>query len=483
MGEDKLSTDLSDSEILATLGNSTLDELSERWFELQQRLSNYQKEENLKEEESHELFETESSEFMEIECSQYGWSKHMFYNDGGVFLNHLNEYIERIFHIELKTNYRSNAELHHYGKDYRVGIHSRNFDLGRGMRRSLPCSAVYHLINKETSERVIIVLDTTNCRSYENELTKGKFIYDSNKHEENKFWSDFLDDFYINGLLKGERFGADLRLLTLEGNLSHDDIVLDERISKQLDRNITGFINALPEIKKAKLQTSRGIMLSGVPGTGKTLYCKILLGMLEITTIYVTQSRLSAGLKIKHIYDMARRMAPSLVILEDIDTLGGLDRRAASDSELGALLEFLEGIEANSQVITLATTNFPQHLDEALRNRPGRIDAFINIEIPGPDQRKKMLIMMTRELNLADDINWDQIVKLTAEMSGAFLREVISLALITRVYEHGVNDIIIDQAAIVDSCNSTRERMSASKVDITYNKMPELSEDSKQSWG
>jgi cell division protease FtsH len=206
--------------------------------------------------------------------------------------------------------------------------------------------------------------------------------------------------------------------------------------------------------------------------------------MVDLTTIYVTRARMSKGLTLKHIYRLARKLSPSLVLIEDIDTVGGMDRRAIEDDgSLGSLLEILEGIEPNTKVITVVTTNYPQHLDEALRNRPGRIDVFITIEVPNREQRRQMLKGMTSNVKLAADIDWDELVKLTKGMTGAYLREVVASAILTFTFNSPDEDIILDNESLIDACKQSRERMEKSKVDITYDKMPELEKDDKQAWG
>jgi ATP-dependent 26S proteasome regulatory subunit len=262
-----------------------------------------------------------------------------------------------------------------------------------------------------------------------------------------------------------------------------DDIVLDARVKSTLERNIPGFIRATPALEQAGHRTSRGIMMAGVPGTGKTLYCKILLNMVDMTTIYVTRARMSDGFTMKHVYKLARKLSPTLVLIEDIDTIGGMDRRAVKDDGLGSLLEILEGIEPNTKVITVMTTNYPQHLDEALRNRPGRIDAFINIELPNEEQRKQMLTNMLSNMKLAADIDEDELAKLTKGMTGAYLREIVASAILSFTYDRPDEEVILDNSSLVTACEETRDRLDRSKVDITYNKMPELEEGDETAWG
>jgi SpoVK/Ycf46/Vps4 family AAA+-type ATPase len=358
------------------------------------------------------------------------------------------------------------------------------FDLGRGMKRSLPHSVVFFIENVEGTEKLVLTLNSSNVASYENELTEGQIIYNCLEHQEQSFWERFREDFYVKGPLKGERFGADLRLLDYDPELGIDDIILDEKVKLSLEKNIAGFIRAMPALERAGHRTSRGIMMAGVPGTGKTLYCKILLNMVDMTTIYVTQARMSKGLTLKHIYRLARKLSPSLVLIEDIDTVGGMDRRAIEDDgSLGSLLEILEGIEPNTKVITVVTTNYPQHLDEALRNRPGRIDVFITIEVPNREQRRQMLSGMTSNVKLAADIDWDELVKLTKGMTGAYLREVVASAILTFTFNSPDEELILDNESLIDACKQSRERMEKSKIDITYEKMPEIEKDGETAWG
>ena len=407
----------------------------------------------------------------------------MFYTDNGFYLAHLLDYISRVYNIKSQTNYKSNIKSY-FEIDEHVGIRYNMFDLGRGVKHSLPHSAVFFIESVDGDEKLVLTLNSTEVSSYDDELTEGQIIYNSINHEEQRFWDRFREDFYTNGPLKGERFGSDLRLLDYDPKLGMNDIILDKEIELSLEKNIVGFIRAIPALEKAGMRTSRGIMMAGIPGTGKTLYCSILLNMVDLTTIYVTRARMSKGLTLKHIYKLARKLSPSLVLIEDIDTIGGMDRRVIEDDgSLGSLLEILEGIEPNTKVITMVTTNYPQHLDEALRNRPGRIDVFINIEVPNGEQRRQMLKGMTSDVKLAADIDWGELVKLTKGMTGAYLREVVASAILTFTFNSPDEEIILDNESLIDACKQSRERMEKSKVDITYDKMPELEKDDKQAWG
>ena len=471
-------------EATPSLGEADLSQLSDAAFTLWENIHSTREELRKKKKSTGKLFSNEVSDFLGVAKSDWGWSSNMFYSDNGFYLMHLLDFLDRKYTVHLQTNYKSNVESVKPTIDEHVGIRYKKFDLGRGVKHSLPHSAVFFIESEGGTEKLVLTLDSSNL--WPTELTEGQIIYNCSEHQEQSFWDRFHEDFYVKGPLKGERFGADLRLLDYDPNLRTDDIILDEKVKMSLEKNIAGFIRAIPALERAGHRTSRGIMMAGVPGTGKTLYCKILLNMVDLTTIYVTRARMSKGLTLKHIYRLARKLSPSLVLIEDIDTVGGMDRRAIADdddSSLGSLLEILEGIEPNTKVITVVTTNYPQHLDEALRNRPGRIDVFINIEVPNGEQRRQMLKGMTSNVKLAADIDWDELVKLTKGMSGAYLREVVASAILTFTFNSPDEEIILDNESLIDACKQSRERMEKSKVDITYDKMPELEEDDETAWG
>ena len=94
-----------------------------------------------------------------------------------------------------------------------------------------------------------------------------------------------------------------------------------------------------------------------------------------------------------------------------------------------------------------------------------------------------MLKGMTSSVKLAADINWKELVKLTKGMTGAYLREVVASAILTFTFNSPDEEVILDNESLIHACKESRERMEKSKLDITYDKIPELKEDDKQAWG
>jgi AAA+ superfamily predicted ATPase len=237
------------------------------------------------------------------------------------------------------------------------------------------------------------------------------------------FWDQVEHYFYNKGLLKGAHFSADFKMLETEV-LDWSDIIIKPKDRNVLERNLVRFIDSVELFKSKGLRGSRGVLLAGPPGTGKTLSCKVLMNEIDATVMYVARDAVTEVGQITELYKMARRLSPSVVILEDIDTLGGLGRDEADHPLLGEFLNCLAGVEDNNGVVTLATTNHPEKLDWALTDRPGRFD--VRLEFDYPDSAARLAILKkyltpfeTKKLNLKS------ITKRTEKFSGAYLQEIV----------------------------------------------------------
>ena len=207
-------------------------------------------------------------------------------------------------------------------------------------------------------------------------------------------------------------------------------IVISDDYRNTIDRNIVNFIANIDHYKELRLPTSRGVLITGPPGTGKTLLCETIINQVDCTKIYVTSDSVSNVGDIKQVYKVARKLAPTIVIIEDIDTLGGLDRREGGNHPLlGEFLNCLNGVGSNEGVVTLATTNYPKHLDVALIDRPGRIDLRIEFGLPDNTLRGHIFKKYLSELPTTK-INYTKLIKESEGMTGAYIREVVMSAFI-----------------------------------------------------
>ena len=257
-----------------------------------------------------------------------------------------------------------------------------------------------------------------------------EIFYDGEREQFKARKDSFLESFNENHPLKNEIVDSKWKYLDVK-DVGWSEIIVSDEQRKIINRNIINFIKNLSMYKENRLPTSRGVLITGPPGTGKTLCCEVIVNDLDCSTIYVSTDSVSEVGDIKKVYSLARKISPCLVIVEDIDTLGGLDRtvRGGEHPLLGEFLNCLAGMGDNDGVITIATTNYAEHLDAALADRPGRFDARIDYPLPDKTMRKNILLKMLKpfkfQLNGKD---LTKIVSATNDFTGAWISELIQLA-------------------------------------------------------
>lgn len=191
--------------------------------------------------------------------------------------------------------------------------------------------------------------------------------------------------------------------------------------------------------EKMGIQPPKGILLYGPPGTGKTLLAKAVAASTNSTFIQVVGSELvqkfiGEGAKlVKEIFELAREKAPSIVFIDEIDSL------AANRIELGTsgerevqrtFMQFLaeiDGFKPLSNVKIIGCTNRKDILDPAIL-RPGRLDRLIEVPVPKIEGVEKIFKIHTSKMNLSKDINVKKIAKLIEGFTGAEIKAVCTEA-------------------------------------------------------
>jgi len=181
------------------------------------------------------------------------------------------------------------------------------------------------------------------------------------------------------------------------------------------------------------IEPPKGVLLYGPPGCGKTLLAKavanesganfISINGPEIMSKYYGESEK----RLRMIFERAQREAPTIIFIDEIDSIapnrnevtGEVERRVVSQ-----LLSLMDGLEARGDVIVIGATNRPEALDPALR-RPGRFDREIEIGVPDKNGRKEILMIHTRNVPLAEDVNLEELAEITYGFVGADLAALV----------------------------------------------------------
>ena len=179
------------------------------------------------------------------------------------------------------------------------------------------------------------------------------------------------------------------------------------------------------ELKQKGLPNSRGIILSGPPGTGKTMMAKSLATQANVTTILISAEMIQGPSQVKRAFKVGRKLAPTLMIIEDIDTAGTVSRRFTDHPILGEYLQAMDGMESNDGMLILATTNHTENIDPAISDRPGRFDRIIDVPLPNVKQRELMIQNLLTNMPSEDMPKSviSAVAKKSEGLSGAWLRE------------------------------------------------------------
>ena len=261
----------------------------------------------------------------------------------------------------------------------------------------------------------------------------------------------------------------------LEGNIRvrFEDVAgCDEE--KQEMAEIIDYLKYPKKFEKMGARIPKGILLSGHPGTGKTLLDKAVAGEANVPFYSISGSdfvEMFVGVGASRVRDMfkkAQQTAPCIIFIDEIDAVGrqrgagfggGHDER---EQTLNQLLVEMDGMEENNGVVVIAATNRPDVLDPALL-RAGRFDRQITVSLPDRKGRTAILKVHARNKHFAPGIDLDALAKRTPGFSGADLENVLNESAILAVREN-LDEIGMKQ---IDEAID-RVMMGPAKVSRTY---------------
>jgi cell division protease FtsH len=203
---------------------------------------------------------------------------------------------------------------------------------------------------------------------------------------------------------------------------------------------IVDFLKNPDKYRELGAMIPKGVLLSGEPGTGKTLLARAVAGEANVPFFSISASEfieMVVGVgasRVRDLFQQAKAAAPAIIFIDELDaigrqrgggaSLGGHDER---EQTLNQILTEMDGFTGTEGVIVLAATNRPDVLDSALL-RPGRFDRRVAVNPPDVEGREKILEVHTRSVPLDADVDLKGLAATTPGMVGADLKNLVNEA-------------------------------------------------------
>jgi len=213
---------------------------------------------------------------------------------------------------------------------------------------------------------------------------------------------------------------------------------------------IVDFLKNPDRYRKLGGRIPRGVLLSGQPGTGKTLLARAVAGEADVPFFSLSASEFIEAIvgigasRVRDLFAQAKASAPAIIFIDELDAIGrsrsasagGFGGHDEREQTLNQILTEMDGFDSSTSVIVLAATNRPDVLDPALL-RPGRFDRRVAVQPPDRTGRRLILEVHTRSVPLAKDVDLDRIAGTTPGMVGADLANLVNeAALLAARREH-----------------------------------------------
>ncbi|WP_330344375.1 ATP-dependent zinc metalloprotease FtsH [Streptomyces longwoodensis] len=209
--------------------------------------------------------------------------------------------------------------------------------------------------------------------------------------------------------------------------------------------DVVDFLKNPDAYRRMGAKMPRGVLLAGPPGTGKTLLARAVAGEAGVPFFSASASEfieMIVGVgasRVRELFAEARKVAPSIIFIDEIDTIGrargggaGVGGHDEREQTLNQILTEMDGFSGSEGVIVIAATNRADVLDPAL-TRPGRFDRVVQVSPPDRGGREAILRIHTRGIPLADDVDLAQVARTTPGMTGAELANLANEAALLAV--------------------------------------------------
>jgi transitional endoplasmic reticulum ATPase len=278
----------------------------------------------------------------------------------------------------------------------------------------------------------------------------------------------------------GEVQPSALREIAIEvPDVRWDDVGGLDKVKALLSEAVLWPLRHRELFEAAGARPSRGVVLYGPPGAGKTLLAKALAGESEANFIAIKGPQLismwmgESERALREVFRKARQAAPAIIFFDEIDALApqrGGGASQGSERIVAQLLTELDGVEERKGVFVLAATNRLDRIDPALL-RPGRFDSLVELTAPSQEERLAILKVHLRRVPLANDVDLDALAQNSGGLVGADIEALCREAAFSAIRdlvaaqeksEGGVraaaSDLKVNRAHFEEALNRVRER-------------------------
>jgi hypothetical protein len=224
-------------------------------------------------------------------------------------------------------------------------------------------------------------------------------------------------------VFSGGCWKKDARLFRAIQSASFDNLILRGNLKQQIREDLERFFAMRQTYEEYAIPWKRGVLFVGPAGNGKTHTVKALINALKLPCLYVKSFRaeyVTEEDNMHAVFERARKSAPCILVLEDLDSLLTAENRSF-------FLNELDGFAANAGIVTLATTNHPEKLDASILDRPSRFDRKYPFDIPEQPERLAYITLWNETLKPSlriSEVGAVHLSELTAGFSFAYLKEL-----------------------------------------------------------
>lgn len=269
---------------------------------------------------------------------------------------------------------------------------------------------------------------------------KGKKKNDTEKNDEEEQKPGVKIRIGNSSMLDSLNDSLDFSEKFKKSDVHFSDVAVSEEVKEELTE-IIDFLKCPDKYTSIGATIPKGILLSGDPGTGKTLLARAVAGEASCSFLSISGPEFDdkyvgvGAARVRDLFKNAKANAPCIIFIDEIDAVG--KKRTSSEERWSAqtinqLLTEMDGFDSNTNIIVMAATNRPEILDPALI-RPGRFDRNIKIGLPDVHEREDILRIHGKNKKFMDNVSFASIALNTVGFSGADLKNLLNEAALLAV--------------------------------------------------